>query len=499
LLRLIFLVFILKSIKYGTFMKKIAIVSLATLFLAGCAATDGQSPLSSLTNSLTPDSKISKFDVVLASGNLAEAKEIALDEADYDEEDNALDDQFWGMQSASIYRFEKDYEASNRYFDLIEDVMYREDTEGMITNVSETLTSSLTNDTFLDYEQSVYDSIMVNTYKALNFTAMGDLQNARVEWNRSDDRQRRAADYFAERINEKREEQEEEAKKELEENEAASDVEVNESLSKADELLAEQNIDMSQWTAYDGYVNPFSTFMHGLFFMLNAQDSSDVSKAVDSFKRVSNMTDTKVATDTLALAQNINNGNTSIDSITNIWVVFENGEMAKKEEFRIDLPVFIASDNVNYAGVALPKIQEQMDHFGHVSVNGHTSEVIADMDRIIKAEFKEEWPLILTREITRSVVKTVVQKQVNDRNMWLGIAAGVLQAVTTQADTRTWSVLPKNFQALMLENDGSGQVTIESPGFGQALSVSVDPTKKNIIYVKAINSTLAPSVEVISI
>ncbi|MGB1291808.1 MULTISPECIES: hypothetical protein [unclassified Pseudoalteromonas] len=480
-------------------MKKIAIASLTTLLLSGCATTDGQSPLSSLTNSLTPDSKISKFDVVLASGNLVEAKEIALDQADYDEEDNALDDQFWGMQTASIYRFEKNYEASNKYFDLIEDVMYLEDTEGMVTNVSETLTSSLTNDTFLDYEQSVYDSIMVNTYKALNFTAMGDLQNARVEWNRSDDRQRRAADYFAGRINEKREKQEEEAKKELEEKEVASDAEVNESLSKADELLAEQNIDMSQWTAYDGYVNPFSTFMHGLFFMLNAQDSSDVNKAVDSFKRVSNMIDTNVATDTLALAQNISSGNTSLDSVTNIWVIFENGEMAKKEEFRIDLPVFIVSENVNYAGVALPKIQEQMDQFSYVSVNGQMSEVIADMDRIIKAEFKEEWPLILAREITRSVVKTVVQKQVNDKNIWLGMATGVLQAVTTQADTRTWSVLPKNFQALMLENDGSGQVTINSPGFSQALSVSVDPAKKNIIYVKAINSTLAPSVEVISI
>ncbi|NDV92212.1 hypothetical protein GTH32_13605 [Alteromonas sp. 345S023] len=480
-------------------MKKVALLSLTTILLAGCASTSGESPLTSLTNSLKPDSEISKFDLTLATGNLAEAESISLDEADYDEEENILDDQFWGMQAASIYRFKKDYEASNQFFDLIEDVMYQEDTEGTLTNISETLTSSLTNDTFLDYEQSVYDSIMVNTYKALNFTAMGDFQNARVEWNRADDRQRRAADYFAKRINEKRQQQQEEAEKELEENADSGEIEVDQSLSKAEELLAEQNIDMSDWAAYEGYINPFSTFMHGLFFMLNAQDNSDLNKAIDSFKRVSEITQTNVASNTLSLAEDILRGNKSVSNLSNVWVVFENGEMAKKEEFRIDLPVFIASENVNYAGVALPKIKENTDYFSFLSVNGQRSEIVADMDRIFKAEFKEEWPIILTREITRSVIKTVVQKQVNDKNIWLGMAAGALQAVTTQADTRTWSTLPKNFQALMLENDGSGQLVIESPGFAQALTVDIDPTKKNIVYVKAINQSLTPAVEVISI
>lgn len=480
-------------------MKKVALLSLATILIAGCSATGSESPMASLTNTLTPDSSISKFDVMLSGGNVAEAQQLSFDEADYDEDDNSLDDQFWGMQTASLYRFNKDFEESNRYFDLIEDVMYQEDTEGTLTNVSETITSSLTNDTFLDYEQSVYDSIMVNTYKALNFTAMGDLENARVEWNRSDDRQRRAAEFFAERINEKRAQQEKEAEEELQENEGAGDVKIDESMSKANELLADQNIDMSDWTAYDGYINPFSTFMHGLFFMLNAQDASDVNKAVDSLKRVSSITGTQVAKDTLSLAQKMQSGQASRNSVNNIWVVFENGEMARKEEFRIDLPVFIASENVNYAGIALPKIEERQDYFNHISVNGKSSEVVADMDKIIKAEFKEEWPLILTREITRSVIKTVVQKQINDKNMWLGIAAGVLQGVTTQADTRTWRVLPKNFQALMLENDGSGQLIINSPGLSQSLKVDVDPSKKNIVYIKAINQSLTPSVDVISI
>lgn len=480
-------------------MKKVILVSLTSLALLGCASTSSDSPISSLTNALTPKSTIDKFQLVLAAGNVPEAHKIAKDEAGFDDETATLDDQLWGMQTANLYRFTANYEESNKFLDSIEDVMYLEDTEDTISDVTEMIGSSITNDTFLDYEQSLYDSIMVNTYKALNFTALGDLQNARVEWNRSDDRQRRAADFFAERINESKEKQKEEAEKELKEQESESTLDVDSSLAKADEILANQNIDMSQWSAYDGYINPFSTFMHGLFFMLNAQDSSDLNKAVDSLVRVNSITKTQVSSETLALAEALREGSTSLGSVNNVWVIFENGEMAKKEEFRIDLPVFLASENVNYTGIALPKIQEQADQFNFISVNGENSEIIADMDKIIKAEFKEEWPIILTREITRAVIKTVVQKQVNDENVWLGIAAGVLQAATTQADTRTWSTLPKNFQALMLENDGSGTLTIESPGFSQPITVNIEPNQKNIVYIKAINQGIEPSVEIISI
>lgn len=483
----------------GTFMKKVILVSLSSLVLLGCASTSSDSPLASLTNSLTPDSTIDKFQTTLSTGNVIKAQEMALEEADYDESSGELDDQFWGMQSASLYRFSANYEESNKFLDSIEDVMYLEDTEGTFTTVTENITSSLTNDTFLDYEQSLYDSIMVNTYKALNFTILGDMQNARVEWNRSDDRQRRAADFFAEHINEMKDKQEEEALKEQEELDDESAVDIDSSLSKADEILAEQNIDMSEWSAYDGYINPFSTFMHGLFFMLNAQDSSDLNKAVDSLVRVEGITKTDVAAQTLSLAESLRNGTKSLNDINPVWVIFENGAMARKEEFRIDLPVFIASSNVNYTGIALPKIEEQADQYSFISVQGQNSEVIADMDKIIKAEFKEEWPIILTREITRAVIKTVVQKQINDENIWLGLAAGALQAATTQADTRTWSTLPKNFQALMIDNDGSGMLEINSPGFMQPMSIEIEPTKKNIVYIKAIHQGIEPSVEVISI
>jgi len=376
-------------------MKKVLSASVLAALLVSCASTQ--------------KSARKDLDANLQVGNTEQAIVMATDKADLDVEKNELGNQLWGMQSASLYRLTKQYDQSNKFFDLIEDVMYQEDTESVLAEGAETFGSILTNDSFLDYEQTMYDSIMVNTYKALNFTALGDLENARVEWNRSDDRQRRAADYFAEKINGKKEEIAKEAEKEKEESGQNIDENVNKSLSQSEQLLAQQGIDMSGWKAYDGYVNPFSTFMHGLFFMLTAQDKADVNKAIDSFKRVQGITNSEAASQTLLLAKDVLNGRKSKDNLNKVWVIFENGRAAVKEEMRIDLPLFLVSGNVSYVGMALPKIEEQYDYFNTLKIGNAETEVIADMDRIIKAEFKEEFPLILTREITRATAKTITK------------------------------------------------------------------------------------------
>ena len=119
------------------------------------------------------------------------------------------------------------------------------------------------------------------------------------------------------------------------------------------------------------YVNPFSTYMHGLFFMLNAQGNNDINKAYESFQRAAAMTDNPTVKADLALADNIRRGKQSIKKVEpTVWVVFENGLGPKKEEIRIDLPVFIASDNVKYTGMALPKLVERKQAYPTLDVDG---------------------------------------------------------------------------------------------------------------------------------
>ncbi len=459
-------------------MKRLAASLIPALLLTGCVTT------SDLTgNSVSP------FATNLAQNNLDGALLEAQKESGFDPEDNTVDDQLWAMQTGLLYRMKGDFDASTTYFDMIEDVMYAEDTENLFEKGGEQIGSMLTNDTFLDYEQTLYDAVMVNTYKAINFEAMGDIANARVEWNRADDRQRRAAEFFASQINETKEEL---AKKQ--EEEEASDESVDKSLNSANKILVEQGVDMSAWQAYDGYINPFSTYMHGLFFLRHGTDGADLEKAIDSFERVVSLTGSPAAQQSLEYAKSLRANHMAKEDF--VWVIIENGEATQKEAFEINLPLFLVSSNVSYTGIALPKLKERPDALGPFAVNDISASAIADMDRIIQADFKEKFPLILTREITRATIKTVAQKQLQDNHILLGWAAGVAQSLTTEADTRSWSLLPKNFQAVMLPRPEDGQLLITAERLASPVKLDLNTTPGDVVYLKAVNAQVSPTYHV---
>src|SRR3546814_1720315 len=90
--------------------------------------------------------------------------------------------------------------------------------------------------------------------------------------------------------------------------------------------------------------------------------------------------------------------------------------------------------------------------YPYVAVGRQQSQLLADMDTIIRGEFKTKFNGILIREIIRTTAKTVVQKQLNDSSPWLGLIAAVAQAATTQADLRGWMTLPQERKSTRLNS-----------------------------------------------
>jgi hypothetical protein len=119
------------------------------------------------------------------------------------------------------------------------------------------------------------------------------------------------------------------------------------------------------------------------------------------------------------------------------------------------------------------------------------------MDKIISAEFDQEFPYILAREITRVTLKTIAQKQVKDENALLGDALAILQAATTGADIRTFSALPSEYQATRVTAKDK-KVEIKAGSFTIPVELDADASK-HIIYVKAVSPLIAPSVKVVNI
>lgn len=445
--------------------------------------------LSSGCTSLMQKNAFNSFDEKVTKGDYQKASEYALDKADYDAEKRTTDDLLWSLQAGATLSFAGNHKLSTEILDISEKMMKSEDQENVVVKGAETFGSIIGNDAMLDYEQTHYDGIMANTYKAWNFIFDGKYNDARVELNRAEERQRRAAENFAKKIKAK--------EKELKAEAGDSKVQVNKSLEskEMDTKLASVGIQQNLWKPYEGYVNPFTTYSYALNLMVNGKDRSDYQKAAKSFERVYAITNSKTAKMDMQLARDLSRGKNKNNKY--VWIILENGQSIAKEEIRVDLPIFLLDDNVSYAGIALPKLKERDAGFENIEVGKHKTEKLADINQIIGAEFDTEFPYILAREITRATVKTIAQKQIRDADSTMGDIFAIGQLLTTGADIRSFTALPKEFQVTRVRKDANNlQITAGA----HKIPVSLDSKAKNhIVYVKAVNPLVAPTVKVVNI
>lgn len=148
-------------------MRRLLITCISAAVLAGCA---------------TPEST-RNFKLELQAGNIPAATERAVTESDLNKEDQP-EDLLWALEAGTLLRYNTLSERSTRMLDGAEALMKDDDTRNVVASGGQQVAAVLTNDNALPYSPNVYDTVMLNTYKALNFWQQGDYANARVEWNR---------------------------------------------------------------------------------------------------------------------------------------------------------------------------------------------------------------------------------------------------------------------------------------------------------------------------
>ncbi|GAA0233469.1 COG3014 family protein [Castellaniella daejeonensis] len=447
-------------------MRRLLITCICAAVLAGCA---------------TPEST-RNFKLELQSGNIPAATERAVKESAPDKEGQP-GNLLWALEAGTLLRYSTLSERSTRMLDGAEVLMKEDDTRNVVASGGQQVAAVLTNDNVLPYSPNVYDTVMLNTYKALNFWQQGDYANARVEWNRVDDRQRRAAEHFEAEIAKQRDAVETSDNADL----------VNRSLAGSDAAFEKAGVDVSQWTPYAGYINPAALYLHGLYFLLNSEGKADYEKARTSLERAFALTKHAQVKADLASARRPRTLKPAV------WILLENGMAASKRELRIDLPLFLVTGAVHYTGIALPIIEDGVPAYPHIAVGRQQSQPLADMDTIIKGEFKTRFNAILVREIIRATAKTVLQKQMNDQNPWLGLAAAVAQAASTQADLRSWITLPHDFQLMQVPYPKDNVLTLTLPGIEASIDVPLPERKAPVlVYVRALNTSTTPSIQVLA-
>jgi len=387
------------------------------------------------------------------------------------------EDLLWTLQLGTLERLRQNHRESNDYFDRSEEMLNFFDSQNA---TADSIAAIAVNENIVPYLGEEYDGIMVNTYKALNFMALGEIDQARVEFNRALDRQRRAKDEFAREIAKLQNELDKEQEKE------GSQAKENVNNSETNQLITDRYPGLYEFEAYPDFVNPFTTYIAGVFFNLVGDHSKAVTFLKESYGMVR---DNEYIAQDLAVTEQVLDGRAELKDT--LWVIFENGMGPVKEEFRIDIPLFVASDQVKYFGIALPRLVFREQAYPYLSIkaggNNYNTQIIGDMDRVVQTEFSKDFKGILTRAIMSATAKVVAQYVLNKKDSSspkiVSLLATVYSYATTAADVRIWTTLPKNFQVARLPIPPDRLITIEPPG-GESFPVEIPACKNAFVYVR---------------
>ncbi|GGY78829.1 COG3014 family protein [Marinobacter zhanjiangensis] len=478
---------------------RFGVAVLAATAISGCASYKHRS-------------QMTDFNTAYATGDYTAALESMAFKIDSEKEVDTEAHLLEFLHQAELYRLSGNFSKAAEYYDLAEQGMKYLDTESLAEETGETFMAVMINDSARDYEALMSEAVLVNTYKALAFLAEGNNDYARIEFNRADDRTRRAVNFFADEIEAQQEKLQEEAREAAENEAAAANAEDDENPGDGEAnsaLFASQSLESeglqqavadnygapSQWAVYSEFIVPASTYLNGLYFLANGTVSSDYDKAVDSLKRVAQMNEdsAQLASD-LALAEDLATGRQSVGDLEpQVWVVYENGLGPVLEEMRFDVPLLLFHGNQQapaYTGIALPRYAERAAIPGNLLAltgEGDTAEteVLSDMEKVFRTEMKARFTGVLTRAVASAVIKAVIQNEASERFGLAGqLGSALLTAATTQADLRGWQALPHHWQVARISRPQDGELTLAQSDGTTLGSITVPDQPFTLVYVK---------------
>ena len=214
------------------------------------------------------------------------------------------------------------------------------------------------------------------------------------------------------------------------------------------------------------------------------------------------MIDNEFVRQDVELAEKISNGE-AVPPMT--YVIFETGIAPKRDEVRIDVPIFIfnmmAHDTgVDYVGVAFPRLVDEPGGMPFLNVrtaSGTVStQLLVNMDSVIGREFKDELPSVITKTLISAGVKAAAAYAANRAtrgdsivNILTRVATTVYQASVNVADVRTWRSLPKMIVIARVPTPDDGQVNLMSPMGYPVAAVRVQPKMNNVIWARGPGDT----------
>ncbi|MFC3847399.1 hypothetical protein ACFOPX_02460 [Helicobacter baculiformis] len=326
--------------------------------------------------------------------------------------------------------------------------------------------------TNIPYEGHMYEWALTNYYMALDYAFMGNFKDARVEFNRTMERQRRIKDVYTKEIQKTLDDQGDAKKKDANKFKSMTDSfsyfeqqlqqryamlekarESKEKNATPDKDLSAKYSSLKSLAAYEGFINPLVSYVAGLFYGISGD-----SKGIDGLKEAYAVSKASV------VAQDIKyfEGH-SKEKIT--WIIVEDGAQPTLEEYK--------NANLNYA---LPLLKPGVDFHSNFTLSTGTKvekfEILSHFDGVVQAEYQKTLPAIKARAITSAILKTGAGKGLStagaaaggETGMALMAAGGIMHAInktTTAADTRGSTIFPNTIYVARVRNSKAPHFSVK--------------------------------------
>ncbi|MBR7105950.1 MAG: hypothetical protein IKC88_03080 [Opitutales bacterium] len=445
-----------------------------------------------LTGCQTHTSQSHDMRVHWSAGNTANA-EAKISEISKEESDGT-DALIWKLEEGAVARANGNLEKSVKAFSHAQSLIEKFENEPE-TSISEETQAILTNQSYITYKGYAYDKIMLSVYQALNHIEQKKFDDASVDLKR--------LEFFqsdAERANQKRIDNDQKAIADAKKKNKTASYNTSRTLNNQQVASVFKkyygdayNPDTSAQQAKAVYVNPFAYWLAGLYFANRPLDASDKNRATDMFRLGGEMLANKseVFAKDFKMAEDLANG--KIDKPTNLtYIIFETGSAPIRNQFKINLPIYIVARNVPHISMNFPYLTKMQSHTPELNVSVQGKQIkfdtLADIDAIVQREFDSHLPMVITKTIISASVKAGTQyaiaQSVGDgwEGLAVNIAGSIYQSLMNDADLRTWTTLPKYIKVARIETPLNATINID----GVALKLPTD--RVNVVLAKKMNA-----------
>lgn len=436
--------------------KKIALITLLPLTVAGCATTSLFSPYPNQIAVIQSSLDSGTGEQSLASlGPKAESGGDAL---------------LYRLERARLTQLLDKFEDSRADFDWVGNAFDQGDMKATVqaSSLVSGMASMVTNDNAIAYPGDAYERVFVHAFQAFNYLALNKADGAEVELRRAADQQRNLA--------EKNEAEIAKAQKEAEEKKIPLNT-VAGHFAGLDEVAGQVK---------SSFQNAYVLYLSGAVWEARGEwgrATVDYRQALEMYPENQELQ----AALTRAEKRQRPKSNGSV------VFLYEEGFAPKKDEIKVPIPTF--TGEVVTLAFPMYHASSQAAYGGlSVSHSGTTKTVplLTNVGALAARSLKEKVPSMIMRQTLRAIAKHQVQKQAGDQFGPLGMLAGnVYNFLSEGADLRSWLLLPAYTAGMQMELPaGTQSVDLRAPGVSMAQKIEVKARRTTLVRVVNTRSRL---------